>query len=154
MDELINTVEIVEIMDGVRARHTGTPLVIETLKQRPFAILSSGGGEGVAVCVVSITPLVGEEILVGVMEVVGEEGNDGVSEGSGSERGDVWGVRTSLRGMGLVNKLVDGCEVLGRMNDISVSKLLSSPSGTPLKIVLDGAGMEGSNNGRFLLLPI
>jgi len=148
IDELIDTVEIVEIMDGVRARHTGTPSVIETETVCNSIV---GGGEGVAACVVSITPLVGEEILVGVMEVVGEEGDDGVSEGSGSEQGDVWGVRTSLRGVGLVNKLVDGCEV---MNNVSVSKLLSGPSGTPLKIVLDGAGTEGSNNGRFLLLPI
>ena len=75
-------------------------------------------------------------------EVVGDEGDDGVSEGSGSERGDVRGVKTSLRGVGLVNKLAEGCETLGRMND--VSKLISGPSGTPFEIVLDGARMEDS----------
>ena len=75
-------------------------------------------------------------------EVVGEEGDDGVSEGSGSERGDVRGVRTSVRGVGLVNKLAEGCETLGRMND--VSKLISGPSGTPFEMVLDGARMEDS----------
>jgi hypothetical protein len=31
------------------------------------------------------------------MGVIGEEGDDGVSEGSGAERGDVRGVKTSLR---------------------------------------------------------
>lgn len=77
-----------------------------------------------------------------VTEVVGEEGDDGVSEGSGTER-DVRGVKTSLRGVGLVNKLAEGCETLGRMND--VSKLISGPSGTPLEIVLEGARMEDSN---------
>ena len=75
-------------------------------------------------------------------EVVGEEGDDGVSEGSGSERGDVRGVKTSLRGVGLVNKLAEGCETLGHMDD--VSKLISGPSGIPFKMVLDGARMEDS----------
>ena len=103
------------------------------------------GGEGVTACVVGVAPLVGVERCegVGVMEVVGEEGDDGVSEGSSAERGDVRGVRTSLRGVGLVNKLAEGCETLGRMND--VSKLISGPSGTPLEMVLDGARMEDSN---------
>ena len=75
-------------------------------------------------------------------EVVGEEGDDGVSEGSGSERGDVRGVKTSLRDVGLVNKLAEGYETLGRMKD--VSKLISGPSGTPFEMVLDGARMEDS----------
>lgn len=143
MDELIDTVEIVEIVDGVRARLTGAPSVIETETVSDSIV---DGGEGVAACVVGVAPLVGEEILVGVgvTEVVGEEGDDGVSEGSGSERGDVRGVRTSLRGVGLVNKLADGCEALGRMND--VSKLISGPSGTPLEIVLDGARTEDSKD--------
>ena len=82
------------------------------------------------------------------MDVDGEEGDDGVSEGSSTERGDVRGdirgVKTSLRGVGLVNRLAEGCETLGLIND--VSKLISSPSGTPLKIVLDGTRMEDSNN--------
>jgi len=142
MDELIDTVETVEIVDGVRARLTGAPSVIE-IEAVPDSIVD--GGDGVAACVVGVAPLVGEErfVGVGVMEVVGEVGDDGVSEG-GTERGDVRGVRTSLRGVGLVNKLAEGCEALGRMND--VSKLISGPSGTPLEIVLDGARMEDSND--------
>ena len=44
------------------------------------------------------------------MEVVREEGDDGVSEGSGSERGDVRGVKTSQRSVGLVGRLFAGCE--------------------------------------------
>lgn len=93
-----------------------------------------------------MAPLVGEErfVGVGVMEVVGEEGDDGVSEGAGSDRGDVRGVKTSLKGVGLVNKLAEGCEAVGRMND--VSKLTSGPSGTPLESVLDGARTEDSND--------
>lgn len=79
-----------------------------------------------------------------VTEAVGEEGDDGVSEETESERGDVRGVKTSVRGMGLVKKLGEGCETLGRMND--VSKLMSGPSGTPFEIVLDGARMEDSND--------
>ena len=64
------------------------------------------------------------------MKVVGEEGDDSVSEGSGSERGDARGARTSLRCVGLVNELADDCEAPGRMDN--VSKLISSPSGAPL----------------------
>ena len=82
------------------------------------------------------------------MDVDGEEGDDGVSEGSSTERGNVWGdiqgVKTSLRGVGLVNRLAEGCETLGLINN--VSKLISGPSGTPLEIVLDGTRMEDSNN--------
>jgi len=143
MDELIDTVETVEIVDGVRARLTGAPSVIETETVSDSIV---DGGEGVAACVVGVAPLVGEERLVGVgvMEVVGEEGDEGVSEGRDRERGDVRGVRTSLRGVGLVNKLAEGCETLGRMND--VSKLMSGPSGTPLEIVLDGARKEDSKD--------
>jgi len=136
-------VETVEIVDGVRARLTAPPSVIE-VEAASDSIVE--GGEGVAACVVGVTPLVGEErvVGVGVAEVVGEEGDDGVSEGSCTERGDVRGVRTSLRGVGLVSKLAEGCEALGRMND--VSKLISGPSGTPLEIVLDGARTEDSND--------
>jgi len=136
-------VEIVEIVDGVRARLTAAPSVIEVETVSDSIV---EGGEGVAACVVGVAPLVGEERMVGVgvMEVVGEDGDDGVSEGSGTERGDVRGVRTSLRGVGLVSKLAEGCEAVGRMND--VSKLISGPSGTPLEIVLDGARMEDSND--------
>jgi len=143
MDELIDTVETVEIVDGVRARLTGAPSAIETEAVSDSIV---DGGEGVAVCVVGVAPLVGEEMFVGVgvMEVVGEEGDDGVSEGSSAERGDVRGVRTSVRGVGLVNKLAEGCEAVGRMND--VSKLISGPSGTPLEIVLDGARTEDSKD--------
>lgn len=143
MDELIDTVETVEIVDGVRARLLAPPSVIETEVVSDSIV---DGGEGVAACVVGVAPLVREEMLVGVgvTEVVGEEGDDGVSEGSGAERGDVRGVRTSLRGVGLVNMLAEGCEAVGRMND--VSKLISGPSGTPLEIVLDGARMEDSND--------
>lgn len=135
--------EIVEIVDGVRARLTAAPSVIEVETVSDSIV---EGGEGVAACVVGVAPLVGEERMVGVgvMEVVGEDGDDGVSEGSGTERGDVRGVRTSLRGVGLVSKLAEGCEAVGRMND--VSKLISGPSGTPLEIVLDGARMEDSND--------
>ena len=59
-------------------------------------------------------------------------------------RGDIRGVKTSLRGVGLVNRLAEGCETLGLIND--VSKLISGPLGTPLEIVLDGVRMEDSNN--------
>ena len=52
------------------------------------------------------------------------------------------GVKTSLRGVGLVNKLAEGCETLGRMND--VLKLISGPSETPFETVLDSARMEDS----------
>lgn len=130
-------------MDGVRVRLAEGPSVIETEAVSDSIV---DGGEGVAACVVGVTPLVGVErcVGVGVTEVVGEEGDDGVSERSGTERGDVRGVKTSLRGVGLVNKLAEGCETLGRMND--VSKLISGPSGTPLEIVLDGARMEDSND--------
>jgi len=143
MDELIDTVEIVEMVDGVRARLTAAHSVIETETVSDSIV---DGGEGVTACVVGVASLLGEEILVGVgvTEVVGEEGDDGVSEGSGSERGDVRGVRTLLRGVGLVNKLAEGCEALGRMKD--VSKLISGPSGTPLEIVLEGARTEDSND--------
>ena len=107
MDELIDTVETVEIVDGVRARLTATPSVIETETVSDSIV---DGGEGVAACVVGVAPLVGEErfVGVGVMEVVGEEGDEGVSEGRGTERGDERGVRTSLRGVGLVNRLAEG----------------------------------------------
>jgi len=44
-------------------------------------------------------------------------------------------VRTSPRGVGLVNKLAKGWEALSRMNE--VSKLKSDPSGTPLEIALE-----------------
>jgi len=143
MDELIDTVETVEIVDGVRARLTEAPSVIETEGVDDSIV---DGGEGVAACVVGVAPLVGEEMFVGVgvMEVVGEEGDDGVSERSGAERGDVRGVRTSVRGVGLVNKLAEGCEAVGRIND--VSKLISGPSGTPLETVLDGASTDDSND--------
>ena len=86
--------------------------------------------EGVAASVDGVARLVGVERLVGVgvMDVDGEEGDDGVSEGSSTERGDVWGdirgVKTSLRGVGLVNRLAEGCETLGLIND--VSKLINS----------------------------
>ena len=130
-------------MDGVRVRLAAGPSVIETETVSDSIV---EGGEGVAGCVVGVAPLVGVErcVGVGVMEVVGEEGEDGVSEGSSTERGDVRGVKTSVRGVGLVNKLAEGCEILGRMND--VSKLISGPSGTPLEIVLDGARIEDSND--------
>ena len=147
MDEPIDTVETVEIVDGVRARLTAGPSVIETETVSDSVV---DGGEGVAASVDGVAPLVGVERLVGVgvMDVDGEEGDDGVSEGSGTERGDVRGdvrgVKTSLRGVGLVNRLAEGCETLGLMND--VSKLISGPSGTPLEIVLDGARMEDSND--------
>ena len=133
--------ETVEIVDGVRARLAAGPSVIETETVSDSIV---DGGEGVAAWVVGVAPLVGVErwVGVGVTEVVGEEGDDGVSEGSCTERGDVRGVKTSLRGVGLVNRLAEGCETLGRMND--VSKLISGPSGTPLEIVLDGARMEDS----------
>jgi hypothetical protein len=90
MDKLIDTVETVEIVDGVRARLIAAPSLIET---EAISVSIVEGGEGVAASVVGVAPLVGEEKLVGVgvMEVVGEEGDDGVSEGSGTERGDVWG---------------------------------------------------------------
>ena len=93
-----------------------------------------------------MVPLVGVErwVGVGVMEVMVEEGDSGVSAGSGTEWGNVWGVKTSLRGVGLVNKLTEGCETLGRMND--VSKLISGPLGAPLEMMLDGARMEDSND--------
>ena len=42
--------------------------------------------------------------------------------------GDVRGVRTSLRGVGPINKLAEGCEAMGRIPD--VSELISGPSGT------------------------
>ena len=143
IDELIETVETVEIVDGVRARLAAGPSVIETETVSDSIV---DGGEGVAACVVGVAPLVGVErcVGVGVMEVVGEEGDDGVSEGSGAERGDVRGVKTSLRGVGLVNKLAEGCETLGRMKD--VSKLISGPSGIPLDIVLEGARMDDSKD--------
>jgi hypothetical protein len=136
-------VETVEIVDGVRVRLATGPSVIETESVSDSIV---DGGEGVAACVVGVAPLVGVErcVGVGVMDVVGEEGDEGVSEGSGAERGDVRGVKTSLRGVGLVNKLADGSETLGRMND--VSKLLSGPSKTPLDIVLEGARMDVSND--------
>jgi hypothetical protein len=81
-------------------------------------------------------------VAVAVAEVVGEEGDDGVSDSDGREIewGDVRGVKTSVRGVGLVNKLTEGCKTLGRMND--VLKLISGPSGTPFEMVLDGARME------------
>ena len=137
----MDTVETVEIVDGVRARLTGAPSVIETEGVSDSIV---DGGEGVAACVDGVAPLVGVESVVGVgvTDVVGEDGDDGVSEGSGSERGDVRGVRTSLRGVGLVSKLAEGCDALGRMND--VSKLISGPSGTPLEIAVDGARTEDS----------
>ena len=50
------------------------------------------------------------------------------------------GVKTSLRDVGLVNKLAEGYETLGRMK--GVSKLISGPSGTPFEMVLDGVRME------------
>ena len=62
----------------------------------------------------------------------------------GDMRGEVRGVRTSLKGVGLVNKLAEGCEVLGRIKD--VSKLMSGHSGAPLEMVLDGARTEDSND--------
>ena len=130
MDELIETVETVVIVDGVRARLTLGPSLIETDGVSDSIV---DGGEGVE-----------RWVGVGVMEVVAEEGNNGVSAGSGSERGDVRGVKTSLRGVGLVNKLAEGCETLGRMN--GVSKLISGASGAPLEMVLDGARMEDSND--------
>ena len=42
-----------------------------------------------------MAPLVGVErwVGVGMMEVVVEEGDNGVSAGSGSEWGNVWGVK-------------------------------------------------------------
>jgi hypothetical protein len=142
IDELIDTVETVEMVDGVRARLATGPSVIET-KTVSDSIVD--GGEGVAACVVGVAPLVEVQRCcgVGVMEVVGE-GDDGVSEGRSAERGDAWGVKMSLRGVGLVNKLAEGCETLGRMDD--VSKLMSGPSGTPLEMVLEGARMEDSND--------
>ena len=100
MDELIDTVETVEIVDGVRARLLTPPSVIETEVVSDSIV---DGGEGLATCVVGVAPLplVGEErsVGVGVTEVVGEEADDGVSEGSciergdlgGDARGDVWG---------------------------------------------------------------
>lgn len=151
MDELIDTVETVEIVEGVRMRLATGPSVIETETVSDSIV---DGGEGVAACVVGVLSLVGEERLVGVgvMDVDGEGGEDDEdddndddgAEGSGIERGDVRGVRTSLRGVGLVNKLAEGCVALGRMND--VSKLMSGPSGTPLEIVLEGARTEDSND--------
>ena len=118
MDELIDTVDTVEIVDGVRARLTAPPSVIEI---EGVADSIVDGGEGVAACVVGVAPLVGEErfVGVGVMEVVAEVGDAEDSEGSGIERGDVRGVRTSLRGVGLVSRLAEGCEAVGRMNDVS-----------------------------------
>jgi hypothetical protein len=112
MDELMDTVETVEIVEGVRVRLTG--------------VESCAG------------------VAVAVAEVVGEEGDDGVSDSDGRkiERGDVRGVKTSVRGVGLVNKLAEGCETLGRMND--VSKLISGPSGTPFEVVLGGARVGDS----------
>jgi hypothetical protein len=38
MDELIDTVETVEIVDGVRARLTAAPSVIETERQCPILL--------------------------------------------------------------------------------------------------------------------
>ena len=38
-------------------------------------------------------------------------------------RGEVQGVRTSLRGVGLVNKPIEGCEALGRMKDVFVCRI-------------------------------
>ena len=104
MEELIETVETVEIVDGVRARLTEGPSEIETDGVSDSIV---DGGEGVAGWVDGVAPLVGVErwVGVGVMEVAGEEGDNGVSTGSGSEQGDVRGVKTSLRGVGLVNKL-------------------------------------------------
>jgi hypothetical protein len=100
-------VETVEMVDGVRARLATGPSVIETETVSDSIV---DGGEGVAACVVGVAPLVGVErcVGVGVMEVVGEEGDDGVSEGRSAERGDARGVKTSLRGVGLVNKLAEG----------------------------------------------
>jgi hypothetical protein len=84
MDKLIDTVEAVEIVDGVRARLTA-PWVIE-IETVSDSIID--GGEGVAACVVRVSPLVGEErfVGVGVVEVIEDDGDDGVSEGIGSER--------------------------------------------------------------------
>lgn len=56
MDELIDTAETVEIMDGVRVRLTAGSSVIEI---RTVSDLTVDGGEGVAACVVGVTPLVG-----------------------------------------------------------------------------------------------
>lgn len=146
MDELIDTVDTVEIVDGVRARLPRLPARPSVIETEVVSDSIVEGGEGLAACVVGVAPLVGEErfVGVGVMEVVGEEGDEGVSEGSCTERGDVRGVRTSLRGVGLVSKLAEGCEAVGRMKD--VSKLMSGPSGTPLERVLDGARIEDSND--------
>ena len=107
IDELIDTVETVEIVDGVRARLTAGPSEIETEAVSDPIV---DGGEGVTACVVGVAPLVGVErwVGVGVAEVVGEEGDDGVSEGTGAKRGDVRGVEIPLRGVGLVNKLAEG----------------------------------------------
>ena len=105
MDKLIDTVEIVEIVEGVHMRLATGPSVIKT-KTVSDSIVDSG--KGVAACVVGVLSLVGEERLVGVgvMDVDGEGGEDNDddddgTEGSGIECGDVRGVRTSLRGVGL-----------------------------------------------------
>jgi hypothetical protein len=129
----------VEIVDGMCTILAAGPSVIETETVSDSMVK---GGEEVAACVVGIVPLVGVErcVGVGVMEAVEEEGD--VSEGGGTER-DVRGVKTSLRGVGLVNTLAEGCETLGRMN--GVSKRIPGPSEIPLEIVLDGARMEDSN---------
>ena len=134
--------ETVEIVDGVRARLTAGSSVIETEGVSDSIV---DGGEGVAACVVGVTPLVGVErcVGVGVAEVVGDGGDICVSEGGDMKRGEVRGVKTSVRGVGLVNKLAVGWETLGRMKD--VSKLISGPSGAPLEMVLDGAKTEDSN---------
>ena len=142
MDELIDTVKTVKIVDGVRARLTAGPSMIET--EMVFDSIV-GGGEGVAASVAGVAPLVGVDRLAGVgaMDVDGGEGDDGVSEGSSTEQGGMQGVKISLRGAGPVNKLTEGYKTLGLTND--VSKLISSPSGTPLEIVLDIVRIEDSN---------
>ena len=65
MDELIDTVETVEIVDGVHARLLAPPSVIETEVVSDSIV---DGGEGVAACVVGVAPLVGE-MFVGVLVV-------------------------------------------------------------------------------------
>ena len=64
----MDTVETVEIVDGVRARLTGAPSVIETEGVSDSMV---DGGEGVAACVVGVAPLAGveSEVGVGVMDV-------------------------------------------------------------------------------------
>ena len=80
MDELIDTVETVEIVDGVRARLRST--FSDRNRGVDDSIVDDSGR--VAAWVVGVAQAVEEEMFVrvGAMEVVREEGDEGLFEGS------------------------------------------------------------------------